>query len=291
MRNLTTRLLAAAVALAALPAAARAEHPWLLPSATSFSGPESWVTFDGAVTSELFFFDHAPLRLESVKVTQPDGTPGTMQNASTGRYRSVFDVKLDKPGTWRVSSEMAMVGGTFMQNGVERRVGGRGGPPGGGPGGPAAAGGPPRLPSVAVNEIPADATDVKLAETLSRNEVYVTEGTPTTAVFAPTGKGIELVPITHPDDLVLGEPARFRFLVDGQPMAGLKVAVIRGGKRYRNDLGAMDLTTGADGVLTIKWPEAGMYWLNATLTDAKTSVPRATERRLSYSTTLEVLMP
>ena len=67
--------------------------------------------------------------------------------------------------------------------------------------------------------------------------------------------------------------------------------VIPGGKRYRNDEGAMNLTTGADGVLTVTWPTAGMYWLNATATDARTTVPRATERRMSYVTTLEVLTP
>ncbi|TCQ01000.1 hypothetical protein C8J46_101357 [Sphingomonas sp. PP-F2F-A104-K0414] len=34
-----------------------------------------------------------------------------------------------------------------------------------------------------------------------------------------------------------------------------------------------------------------MYWLNATLTDAKATTPRATERRMSYVTTLDVLTP
>jgi hypothetical protein len=34
-----------------------------------------------------------------------------------------------------------------------------------------------------------------------------------------------------------------------------------------------------------------MYWLGTTLTDDKPTEPRATERRLSYSATLEVLTP
>ncbi|RYY05245.1 MAG: DUF4198 domain-containing protein, partial [Alphaproteobacteria bacterium] len=73
--------------------------------------------------------------------------------------------------------------------------------------------------------------------------------------------------------------------------SGLKVMVIPGGKRYRNEEGARELTTGADGVVNVDWATAGMYWLNATLTDAKTSMPRAKERRMSYVTTLEVLTP
>ncbi len=41
------------------------------------------------------------------------------------------------------------------------------------------------------------------------------------------------------------------------------------------------MTTDAQGVLSYAWPAAGMYWLNATLTDDKPTVPRATQRRMS----------
>lgn len=278
MTSRTLRLLLAA-AIVSLPAVASAHRQWLLPSGTVFSGTDSWVTVDFAVSNDLFFFDHQPGRLEGVKVWQPDGTPGQAQNGATGRYRSVFDVKLDKPGTWKIGSEMSAVMGSFKANGVEQRVGRRGPPQ---PGAPA---------PLTVADIPANATEVKLTETVGRNEIFVTAGAPTTTVFAPSNKGLELAPITHPDELVAGEPARFRFLVDGKPAAGLKVTVIPGGKRYRNEEGAMELTTGADGVLSVTWPNAGMYWLNATLSDGNVADPRATERRLSYSTTLEVLTP
>jgi uncharacterized GH25 family protein len=177
--------------------------------------------------------------------------------------------------------------GSFKVDGVEKRVGGRGGPPPGAGGQPGAV----RQPPLTVADIPANATDVKLTETSSRNEIYVTAGEPTTTVFKPTGKGLEFAPVTHPDELVAGETARFRFLIDGKPAAGLKVTVIPGGKRYRNEEGGMELATGADGVLTVTWPTAGMYWLNATTTDTKTTTPRATERRMAYTTTLEVLTP
>jgi uncharacterized GH25 family protein len=132
---------------------------------------------------------------------------------------------------------------------------------------------------------------VKVTEVSGRNEIFVTAGAPTTTVFKPTGKGLEFAPITHPDELVAGETAKFRFLVDGKPAPNVKITVIPGGKRYRNDEGGRELATGADGVLSVSWPTAGMYWLNATLTDAKATTPRATERRMSYVTTLEVLTP
>ena len=277
--RLPIRLLAA-TALIAAPAVLSAHRMWMLPSGTVFSGTDSWATIDAAVSNDLFFFDHQPLRLDGVKVWQPDGSEGKLQNGATGRYRSVFDVELDKPGTWKVATQMSAVMGSFKADGVEKRVGGRGGLPR-----------PGQPPPLTVADIPANATEVKLTEMSSRNEVFLTAGAPTTTVLKPTGKGLEFAPVTHPDELVAGEAAKFRFLIDGKPAPGLKVTVIPGGKRYRNDEGAMNLTTGADGVLTVTWPTAGMYWLNATATDTKTTVPRATERRMTYVTTLEVLTP
>ena len=279
MKPLALRLLAAA-ALISVPAMLSAHRFWMLPSGTVFSGVDDWVTIDAGMSDDVFVADHQPLRLDGVKVWQPDGSEGKLQNASTGRLRSVFDVELDKPGTWKIGTQTQGLMGSFTVDGVEKRVGGRGGPP---------RPGQPALLTVA--DIPANATDVKIAEVSMRNEVFVTAGAPTTTVLATTGKGLEFAPVTHPDDLVAGETATFRFLIDGKPAPGLKVAVVPSGKRYRNDEGAMALTTGADGSVHVKWPAAGMYWLNATATDAKTSAPRATERRMSYSTTLEVMTP
>lgn len=273
------RFLLVATALLSIPAAVSAHRGWLLPSGTIFSGTDSWVTVDAAVSNDLFFFDHQPMRLDAMKVWQPDGTPGQLQNGSTGRYRSVFDVKLDKPGTWKIGSENSAVMGSFKVNGEEKRIGRRGPPR------------PDMPPPLTVADIPANATDVKLTEIVNRNEIFVTAGAPTTTVFKPINKGLELSPVTHPDELVAGEPAKFRFLVDGKPAANLKVTVIPGGKRYRDSENAMDLTTDAQGLLTVTWPAAGMYWLNATATDSNTTTPRATERRLGYVTTLEVMAP
>ncbi|QTH22745.1 DUF4198 domain-containing protein [Rhizorhabdus wittichii] len=275
MKRFSTRLLAAA-AILALPAAASAHRQWMVPNATVFSGTNSWVTVDAAASNDLFFADHQPMRLDGVKVWAPDGSEGAIANGSTGRYRSTFDVKLDKPGTWKIGTFTSAVMGSFKANGEERRIGGR---PGGG------------TPPLSVADIPADATDVKLTEVIGRNELYITADAPSSTVFTPTGKGIEFQPVTHPDELVVGESASFRFLVDGKPAGGLKVTVVPGGKRYRNDDGARDFTTGADGVAKIDWPTPGMYWINASLTDDKPSAPRATQRRMNYVTTVEVLLP
>ncbi|HWJ70883.1 MAG TPA: DUF4198 domain-containing protein [Sphingobium sp.] len=278
-------LLLAAVALATAATPAMAHRQWLLPSATIFSGTDAWVTVDGAASNDLFFPDHQPLRLDGVKAWAPDGTEAKIENGATGRHRSMFDVKLDKPGTWKIGTAQESVSGTFKVDGVEWRVGGRRGPP-------PPPGAPAQPNSVAgIADVPANATDLQITQSASRNEIYVTTGEPTDTIFQPTNKGLEMVPVTHPSELVADEPARFKFLVDGKPAANLKISVLPGGKRYRDDDGLIEVVTGADGVAQVNWSQAGMFWLNTTYSDDKPTIPRATARRLSFTTTLEVMAP
>ncbi len=133
-----TRLLAAPLLALLVAPAARADHGFILPSSTALAGDGNVVTFDAAGSDHVFFFDHRPLQLGTIAVLRPDGSAGTPYNTLQGRFRSVFDLKLDQQGTWKVASVQTMIGGTFKLNGEERRVGGRGGPPRpqGGTGGP-----------------------------------------------------------------------------------------------------------------------------------------------------------
>jgi uncharacterized GH25 family protein len=151
--------------------------------------------------------------------------------------------------------------------------------------------GPRRQPPVAFQDIPADATDLHLNEIWSKTETFVTQGAPSTDIFKPVGKGLEFDPITHPNAVAAGETAKFRFLIDGKPAAGVKITVMAGGERYREDAGAMKLTTGADGTVSIKWPTAGMYWLGAEAEDKNPAEKKAEVRRMSYAVTLEVMTP
>ena len=274
-----TRLLIAASAALALFAAApaQAHRQWMLPSSTVLSGDDVWVTVDAAVSNDLFYFEHQPLRLDAVKAWAPDGSEAPIENKATGRYRSTFDVHLTQKGTWRIASVADMLMGSYDLDGRTERL--------------------PRGTTTAnlAERLPAGATNVRTAEANNRNEIFVTVGEPTTTLFAPTGKGIELVPVTHPNDLFAGETATFQFLLDGKPAAGLPVTVIPGGIRYRDQLGQMDLKTGADGKVAISWPEPGMYWLNVTTPQAEredgAGGPPPLARRASYVTTLEVMAP
>lgn len=236
-------LLIGGVATLALPMTASAHRGWIVPSATVLSG-DVWVTFDAAISNELFYPDHNAMRLDGVVATAPDGAVDKIQNGATGKYRSTFDVALTKPGTWKIGSASQSIMASYTENGEVKRFRG--------------------TPEEFAKQVPAGAADLKTIKSFNRNEVFVTRDKPTTEVFKPTGKGLELVPVTHPNDLVAGEAASFKFLLDGKPAADLEVTIAEGGSRY-SPRADMKVKTGADGVLKFTLPEAGMYWINASV--------------------------
>ena len=85
--------------------------------------------------------------------------------------------------------------------------------------------------------------------------------------------------MTHPNDLVASEEATFDFLIDGKPAADPEIELVADGIRYRDGTDAMKFKTDAkDGVDQV--PRAGLFWLNTDAKDNKTTIAKATERRL-----------
>lgn len=264
-----SRFLLSALFVAALAVPAFAHKVWLRPSQTVLSGVEPWVTVDAAVSNDLFYFNHFPLRLEGLVITAPDGKQVEGHNRAVGKYRSVFDLPLTQEGTYRIAVVNHGVFASYEHGGERHRFRGNA--------------------ASLEKEIPANAANVQVSERLGRIETFVTNGAPSLEALQPTGKGVEMIPVTHPNDLYAGEQATFRFLVNGQPAEGLEIELIRGGTRYRNAQEEQMLTTDANGELTATWTEPGMYWLETSTQDEQTEIEQAGKRSMSYAATLEVL--
>ncbi|MGH8032839.1 MAG: DUF4198 domain-containing protein [Luteimonas sp.] len=264
------RHLTLTVALAALlPLSAFAHKAWLMPSQTVIAGENPWITVDAAVSNDLFYFNHVPLNLDNMAIVAPDGSTVAARNVAAGKYRNVFDVELTQQGTYRIGVTNDYVTGSWDDNGKPKRWRG--------------------TPQSFATEVPKDAKNLKVGQSISRVETFVTNGSPNVTALKPGSRGLEMIPVTHPNDLFAGETASFRFQLDGKPAAGLAVEIVRGGTRYRNAQDEMTLTTDARGEIAVTWPEAGMYWLEVSTEDTKVSVPQAAQRRLGYIATLEVL--
>jgi uncharacterized GH25 family protein len=255
-------------ALLALPGLAAAHVTFILPSSTVLSKP-AYVTFDAAVSGGIFHFDTIALRGEIIAYA-PDGSVVPLENDLTGKLRRVFDVNMTQNGTYRVRNSSAGSISARWKDADGKNKGWRG--------------------PVAEFEknVPKDAAELRLSESASTQETFITLGKP--SELKATGQGLEFVPVTHPNDLYAGETARFRFTFDGKPVAaGLEVGVSAGGSRYRDAPNDLKLKTDANGEVKIKWPAPGMYRVEIVMHDNKTSLPQIKERRLSYSTVLEAL--
>ncbi len=267
--SFSLRNVALAAALTAVLGVSHAHNLWLLPSSTILSKPDT-ITVDAAVSNDLFVANHVALRLDNLQITAPDGSTVAADNQATLKRRSVFDVAVATPGTYRIA---VVNGGAFASwkvkgTGESKRARG--------------------TPETIAREIPADAQDVTITQSIARIETFVTVGKPSTP--KAIGTGLELVPAGGSlTDLVKGEPSRFALHLDGKPAADLEVTVTAGGTQYRDKLAEVKLRTDADGQFAVTWPTAGMYWIDASTKDNKTTIPQAKERRLNYAATVEVM--
>ncbi|MDX9766087.1 MAG: DUF4198 domain-containing protein, partial [Ectothiorhodospiraceae bacterium] len=231
---MTIRTLATAATLAAcvcLPSV-QAHDVWLLPSSTVLS-KAGYITVDGASSNQTFHFNHRPLMMrDGPSITAPDGSTVAAENLLQGKLRTVFDVHLKQAGTYRLAVANSGIMASWKEGGETKRWRG--------------------TAEEFSAKVPVQAEDLSVREGSSRIETFVTVGEPTLPV--PIGNGLELVPVTHPNDLYAGEEASFRFFVDGKPVAGVEVVIVRGGTRYRDQPEKVELVTDADGKVSFTWP-------------------------------------
>ena len=267
---------------ALLSLSAHAHRPWLLPSATLADGASPVVSIDAAISEDLFEFDAFPLMLDTLRVTAPDGSTVAPDARTETKRRVSFDVKLAQKGTYRIAGVTDTAMASWKVDGEVKRWRG--------------------APSALAREVPAGAQDLQVSRQVARAETFVTNEAPSALPAALAGDGLELLPLTDPTDLSVGDSSRFRLFLDGKPLAGADVTVIRGGNRYRYKMGEIALKTDAAGEFKVDWPEAGRYWLGVshggrpqggpgagTPPAASTSAAAGSNRRESYSATFEVL--
>lgn len=259
--------------LVSLPIMAEAHRGWVLPSATVLPNNGPWVSFDAAVSNDIFHADHAPMRIEGLKIVSPSGQEVAPQNASTGKFRSVFDVELTEAGTWKAYSASSGLTASWEEEGKRKFW-------------------PPRGTAYSKEgfdkNVPKKADKLSVVQSSRRMETFFTSGNVSNSVLKPTNIGLELVPVTHPNDLVKDEKAVFSFLIDGKPAVNAEVEIVPAGRRYRDNEDAIELKTDKNGKVEIEWPQAGQYWMEVSYEDNKAVKP-ATKRVGRYSATLEVL--
>lgn len=246
---------------AAAPGMAAAHMPYLLPNMFD-AGQRDHVTVQGGFAEEAFVPEVA-MKSDAFHVRGPGGATPIAQPIYL-RDLTVFEAGLPAAGTYRISSGERAGRKGKMYKAADGRwtMAGEGGQP------PAGV----------------ELVDV---QSMTLAEVYVTRGAPSTQALAPTGKALELKPVTHPSEIYAKAPARFELLFEGKPVSGASVEVFRAAGLYDGMKLAVQAVTGADGGFSITPPDAGTY---LALIRHRTAAPAGADtpfRSYSYTLTFE----
>ncbi|MCV6590089.1 MAG: DUF4198 domain-containing protein [Marinobacterium sp.] len=230
-------------------------HPvWMLPGEFNLSSDKAeWVSIDATASHSVFAADKG-IDLRDLRIVQPDGKSERVGSYFKGHRRSVFDLELDQEGTYKLQIQGQPRVMTFY------RIGKRGTEKRG------------FFDKVeAKNRLPEGAFDAETIQFSRQSLSYITRLAPTSKVLETTGKGFELEAITHPSDIISGEPVKFKLLMNGQPVTNAEVALTPAGTRYRDDRMKTALKADTDGVLNFTPKYAGPYLLTASIEQDSTS--------------------
>lgn len=245
-----------------------AHTPYLAP--VSFEAREGSVVSLDAAFAEAFFVPEVVFDNSEFVVLDPTGqahAPDTVQRFKT---RAVVEHKLGTgKGTYRFSTgpRLGAIFRTWELNGKTESA---------------------RDPATPV---PAGAKMLVHYQSLSVSEAYVTVGAPTAAAVSPYGKGLELVPATHPGDLYAGEGFDFNIHYDGRPLPKQKVEIFRATGDERSEKAVATLTTGDQGEARFAMDTPGTYLALIRYRSAAPAGAAVPEYGYNYTLTFHVLAP
>ncbi|MDY8148173.1 DUF4198 domain-containing protein [Vibrio sp. PBL-C16] len=222
-------------------------HPrWVLPSHFTVSKEGGdWLTFDVTASHGTFVFDK-PASSDQAFVVMPDGRSERPNFVVRGKRRSMFDFFFTEEGTHKVAINNQPSYYTQYKAGRRDTV---------------------KWARASKAErgdvLPEQARDVVTQLSYTRAESYITVGMPTDKALEIEGKMLEMKPITHPSDIIEGEPVTFQFFFNGEPQEGVTAEITREGTMYRNHQEQIDVVSDKDGKVIFTPEVAGRYLMKA----------------------------
>ncbi|QGP80605.1 DUF4198 domain-containing protein [Sphingobium sp. CAP-1] len=212
---------------------AQAHMPYVLPTLFDL-GKADHVTVQSAFGEDAFLPEVA-MRDAPFHLVGPDGATLPTGPVTHLRDLTVFEAAIPADGTYRVTSgQRAGRKGKMFKVGDTWEMRGEGGAP------------------------PANAQQVDV-QSMTLAEAYVTRGQPTVVALQPTGKALEIQPITHPNGISIGSDARFVLLFDGKPLANTDLTLFRSAGYYDGRKIAAQVKSDAAGRFSVRPQDAGTY--------------------------------
>jgi len=235
MTHKATLFGALATLCATLSVPALAHTSYMLPN-RFVANNETLVTIEASFAED-FFVPEVAVNNADFHVIRPDGTRADFTKINPATQLVVLESAIEDEGTYRFTTgvrrgrrtKLAMIDGEWVTI------------------------------KAASDKVPDSATAIKIRETETVADAYVTKKAPTRApVDAPMGR-LAIKPITHPSDAFLGDPFEVQLMFDGKPMAGHVLHIDRGGAQYDAVKFHEELETGDDGKLALDFDKAGVY--------------------------------
>jgi hypothetical protein len=230
-------------------------------------------------------------------VTGNSGAPVKATSVTPLKEYVAVEADLPTEGTYRISTgERAGRSAKWVKiDGAWKMVRTAGGPGGGGPRPPGAGapgagpgpGGPGGGRFVEESAVPAGA-ETMTSQSFIRAETYVTRGAPSRGALAPTGQGLELDAITHPNEIFVGDAFKFRMLDGGKPVPGLEFNISRANDAYSEKRYGNAGKTDAAGAAAVTFDQPGAYVLQAQYPVRTEGSAEPLARSTVYTLTFEV---
>ncbi len=253
----------AVLALAACPALAHTSY--MLPS-TFDATDMPLVTVESSFTED-FFAPQIAVDAEDFHVLAPDGSRAEFETVTPLRQIVVLEAGLDADGTYRLTTGERL--GRFSREALM-----------------------PDGEWIVLEDgeaAPDGATGVYSIQTATVADAYVSKGPLTrTAVDAGVGQ-FAIRPVTHPNDIFLGEGFEFELTLGEDPVANHAMTLYREGGHYEEPAFARNIVTDAQGHGRISFDRPGVYLL---MTRHRAEAPAGAEsdvRSYTTSLTFEVL--
>lgn len=239
---------------------------YILPSHSNLSGDkEQVVTLTASISNDIFHPDrplgdaghstvkHGLDKLFSImeyETLLPSGLKLAGPDWLAYARYSVADVTLNESGTYRISQyqpKTKMTTFINQQGDKDRRMGN--------------------------TPLPDGAAQIKRLLLTLRTDIYVTKNQITPLDHLTTGKGLELVAGSHPNDLFVNEDVHFQFQLHGKPLSErVSVSLVYEDTRFRNQREAVEYTTDRSGAISLSFDKPGRYLLEAIIKRKTTDV-------------------
>lgn len=232
---------------------AYAHTQWLKPSEFNVALNEGsmWIDVDMSVAERVFDVER-PLDAGSISVVLPNGNRIQPSSVYKNHVRTNFELELRSHGTYKIDVLSGPV--------VRQR--------------PA-----PKL-SATAEDVPVKRPTTKM---VSRLVSYITADAPSDKALSVTGEWLEFLPISHPADMVAGEPIKFKLLFNGKPLANSEVVIMPAASRYKNKNPDHIYQSNEQGEIDVIANTAGVFALKGSFTQILKNDPEAEQlRAMSY---------